>query len=349
MGLEARPSAADLDTCYTQWNADKVEVLDHRSDQLRKKKSLEELRGSFGEGKIVYDPTGAFKRIDGLVELARSLRNALPKEISKLGYESSRQTLYVILDASLKKRSVAQMRALVLIITGVAESWRRTTAPDCVPAIRVGFELPLGTALVPVDKASLPLGSWARLKKVGVSARKLFGMVTFVGFGSLAGAAAAVPIVPTATLDIASVAHDSALDTQDFWSDPTFGLLGVPEMQNSQNVQPARRVAQSLEWSVNEAAQGGSDLAPFDVRFYSRSDLVALQGGGFLTQNESAPSEGGWVPAFNAVVDLSQARDEVLLVSLIDILMWLQLLFGVDTIQSPTTLPGADVTQGYIV
>lgn len=344
------PSAEVLAKCNADWQTDKIEVVDHRSNRLRNKKSLEALRGAFGEGKIEYDPTGTFKRIDGLVALAGSLRKALPKAVSKLGYESSRQTLYVILDASIKERSIAAIRDLVLIVTGVAETWRRTTRPDTVSAIRVGFELPLGTELVPVDNASLPLGPWTRFKRVGMSARKLLGMATFFGFSALVGPAAAAP---TATLDIArssmvSIEQDRGTDAQDFWSDPTYSLLGVPEVPNRQKLRPARRIAQSLEWLVNAPQQGGSDAAPIDVRYYSRSDLIELQGGGFLSKDQGSPSAGVWAPAFKSVVDLSQPRDQVLLGAENEVLLWLLRLFGFDTADALSTLPQEDVTQGYI-
>ncbi|MBZ4689346.1 MAG: hypothetical protein JG765_597 [Cereibacter sp.] len=329
-----------------------VQLRNHRSSVLKRQKSLEDFRNIFGQGAVEHDPTGLIGRIDDLVRLARAMRAALPQAISRIGYESSRRSLYVLLDASLRDHSVAQMRAVVLALTGVVENWRKSSAPAFVPSVRIGFSAPPEMELVAVDAASTDRRSWPQLTSIGAALRRLLGMATLLGFGTMAAAAHAPADRQNPVLDltlartvVASPAEQLD-DGQAFWSDPTFGLLGVPELPAAQ---VARRVGQAVEWSVNARAPK-VELEPLDVRFYAQSNLVALEGGGYLAGAEPLGAEASWPEAVNALLGLSDMNDQVVLAAADDPAQrLLQTLLGDRVFNQVQSTPAARSTQGYTV
>jgi hypothetical protein len=342
-----------LDWCYTNRRASAVQVCDHRSTSLKRQKSFEALRNSFGTGAVEYDPTRLIGKLEELVKLANAIRAALPHAITKIGYESNRRSLYVILDASLQDSTVAQIRAVMLVLTGVLEKWRKSANPELVTSVRVGFIAPTDMALVAVDIASTNHGPWPRLKAVSSSARRLLSIASLVGFGTMAGASEEQTVTQKLTLnairakDVIVSMPSQPDDGQTFWIDPTFSLLGIPEVPKSQMSQQARLVAQAVEWSVNAPQTPREELEPIDIRFYAQGNLIALEGGGYISETKAGPTNPNWSKAFNALLGLSDVNADVALETDGPVLLWLRALLGKRLFAEIQSMPRERSTQGY--
>jgi hypothetical protein len=334
------------DWCADNWGTCSVIVSNHHSKALSKQKSLEDLDDLFGEGDIVYDPSRVMGRVAGLVRLAKSMRAAVPNVIKSIGFEGDRCTVYVILKPSLRDNSVASIRTLMLTITGTVENWNKFAVPDFPVAVRVGFAAPQNAPLMAIDAASVRHGVWANLMKVGASFRKISGIAALVGFGAFTGAGfAATTVSPPSVVGMgASVqTDDAAFDTevgQDFWADPTMYLLGVPELTQSQPVQPPRRALQAVEWSVNAARTVHYGLAPIDVRFFAVSDAVPLNSGGYRPEVAADQSSGDPVGIIAILQCLSNADCSGL---------WVQLFLGNELPKSAANVTRKPRGQGYTI
>lgn len=349
----AAPSEPLQAWCRKAWGATGFEVQSHRSARLARQTTLEGLRDLFGPGEVAHDPTRLIDRSAGLVKLAKSLRQGLPDLIAKLGFESTRQTLYIALKDS--DRDVAATRATMLAITAIVGNWRKLVQPDFTFAIRVGFALPHGVDLVAVDKASLDPTPLSKLWGWGASLRKSLGLAAFFGFGTLAGAAMAAPHfppLPKAQIGTQAPLAPPALaeaGAQDFWADPTLSLLGVPEVARPLATVQALRRAQATEWLVNAVDAPKPALAPMDIRFFIRDDLVALNGGGVLTLAPTAPRNLTWQRALGGLDGLVLAQAVPSDEANTAFQMWFRSLFRNRLPETAQVQLSRDAVQGYTI
>lgn len=141
----------------------KAELRFYSATELSRGKSLEKLLGRFGNGGVLYDPTGCISNGRNLLALCHATRKLLGAKLAGFYFSPRLRTLYVKLapakvlsDGKVKASALAEIEALV---GTQAVQIFGTRAADC-PAIRIGFGLP-AAALVPVDDASVPARRWA--------------------------------------------------------------------------------------------------------------------------------------------------------------------------------------------
>ncbi len=176
-------------------------IVAHKPASLTRKKSLEALNETFGVGDILFDPTGAIGRAASITACAASIRKALDGRVRGVLLDAERRALFVILDrrrfsdipATLLDERVEAMR----LVAETFSAWCATTSNGSDLAVRIGFELPMGVVLVPVDRRSEHLAKdrrffFERLRKPGIAAT----LASFVGLGSAAQAVAADVTMP---------------------------------------------------------------------------------------------------------------------------------------------------------
>jgi hypothetical protein len=171
-------------------------VVVHRSAALARKKSLEAFNGAFADGETVFDPTGAISRSMAVVRAAGALRATLGVRLTGVFVDAERRALFVILDRSRfvgDSRSLLDQRVEAMRQVGeVMSVWRKAEPCSLELAVRIGFELPVGVGLIPVDRRSERMAGGhrtflGRLRKPGIAAT----LASIVGVGSAAQALAA--------------------------------------------------------------------------------------------------------------------------------------------------------------
>jgi len=75
-----------------------LRVVRHHSKSLHATRSLAALDHRFAGGAIVYDPTAIFTRMSEVLRCADELRAALGSQIKNVLLDSTRRTLYVVLE-----------------------------------------------------------------------------------------------------------------------------------------------------------------------------------------------------------------------------------------------------------
>lgn len=160
-------------------------VIAHNPPALRRVRSLESLARRFGEGRVVYDPTGFVARSEAVTDCARRLREALGDAVQSVLLDTSRRTLYVIVPES----AVADRADIVRRAGDMMAAWQRSVDPSFALAVRIGIEPPRGLRLVSVDTRSVTQTIRGQL-----IARKgwIRGAIA-VGAAALFGAAVTVP------------------------------------------------------------------------------------------------------------------------------------------------------------
>jgi hypothetical protein len=252
----------------------------------------------------------------------------------------------------LRDNSVVAVRTLMLTITGAVENWNKSATPDFPVAVRVGFAAPQNIALMAIDAASVRHGVWANLMKVGASFRKTFGIAALVGFGAFTGAGfAATTVSPPSVVGTGAGTQTDDAECytevgQDFWADPTLCLLGVPELTQSQPIQPPRRAVQAVEWSVNAARTMSNGLAPIDVRFFASGDTVPLNGGGYLPAVAADKSSGA---SFDMKTILQCLFNTDSVTPSNCSLIWVRLFFGNELPKAVATATKKRRVQGYTI
>jgi hypothetical protein len=170
----------------------------HNATRLRHARSYEVLARGFGEGAIVYDPTGIGRRVEALVDCGRRIRASVGALVDGIYFDAGRRTLYVIANRP-QVSSAAQLEAaradMLRQIGTIVAGWRTEARPGLDIAVRIGFDLPANAQLTSVDSLSRQKGPRAsrklRLGKATALLSSLFG----AGFASTA-MAADVPAPP---------------------------------------------------------------------------------------------------------------------------------------------------------
>lgn len=170
-------------------------VVVHTQSALARNKSLEAFAASFGPGVTVFDPTGAVGRADALAACAAAIRASLDVRVQGVFADATRRTLFVVLDrarfSDKAETMLAERGEALAAIAGIVTAWRQR-ADSIEMAIRVGFELPAGGTLIPVDVKSERFARpgrsmFDRLRKPGMAAT----LASVLGLGTAAQAVAA--------------------------------------------------------------------------------------------------------------------------------------------------------------
>jgi hypothetical protein len=184
----------------------KADLRFYSATELSTGNSLEKLLGRFGNGGVLYDPTGCISNGRNLLALCQAARKQLGAKIAGFYFSPRMRTLYVKLaptkvltDGKVRATELAEIESLVGM---QAVHVFGTRAADC-PAIRIGFGLPSG-ALVPIDDASVPSRRWAggsiaRLRRMW----KPLTIATLFGLG-VSTATAGGPAVSEPNLKVAA-------------------------------------------------------------------------------------------------------------------------------------------------
>ena len=294
----------------TQGTKVHCEVRRHRSEALARLKSLEAINSAFGSGEIVYDPTHLAGRASALVQLAKSLRTAIPSVVSKIGFESRRRTLYVLLDDSRHARTADAVRETLQKAAAVVDAWRHFARPDFDLSVRVGFDAPLASTLVPVDAASATKKVRYMLARFGTRFARNLGLSVLLGLGVAPAAVAREPAVSQPNASIITkggvvddtefgvvgakgilplgnsfgVQVEGGVGTDDyygvgghlFWRDPSVGLLGIYGTGESWDDVDMVRVGAEAEMYFNSftlGGAGGHQSGDVDEGGFGRVDL----------------------------------------------------------------------------
>ncbi len=166
-----------------------IKIVRHKRAELERGRSLEALVDLFGTGTIVYDPTAIGKRSSELLSLAKALRNGMGKSISTIAFEPRRRTLYLVL-AKAHDQSIPAVRKTLEMANRLSHAWHRAARPQFDLAVRVGFDLPPGARVVPVDSRSVVNGTIEALRRSAFRLAATLGLATSFGFAATAASAA---------------------------------------------------------------------------------------------------------------------------------------------------------------
>jgi hypothetical protein len=170
----------------------------HHASRLRHARSYEMLARGFGEGTIVYDPTGIGRRVEALVDCGKRIRASIGTLVDGIYFDAGRRTLYVIANRPEVSGAAAfgAARADILRRVGaVVAGWRAELRPGLDIAVRIGFDLPANAQLASVDSHSRQKAPAASRKSKLGKATALVGSLFGAGFASTA-MAADVPAPP---------------------------------------------------------------------------------------------------------------------------------------------------------
>ncbi|MBV9330629.1 MAG: hypothetical protein JOZ55_03650, partial [Alphaproteobacteria bacterium] len=163
----------------------------HSPKSFRSARTLEALTRRVAGGAIVADPTGVFERSSALIQGADALRTALGNKIDRVLFDSTRRTLFVVLNDSAFSGSGAAFRVAVgqamQIISAAISDWQAKAPAEFKVAVRVGFEPPADTRLVAVDDRS------RRGRAAERVSRSLSRLRLLAGGAAISAVAAAVP------------------------------------------------------------------------------------------------------------------------------------------------------------
>ncbi len=168
-------------------------VVAHNPRALRRIRSLESLSRRFGEGRVVYDPTGFIGRSQAVAACARRLRASLGSAVQNIFLDTSRRTLYVIVkDAATASSAdeVTNERTELVRRTGaIMRDWQQGVGHEFALAVRIGTEPPRGVRLVSVDAKSVTQTIYTQLFERKGLVRGALAMSA----AALLGAAVTVP------------------------------------------------------------------------------------------------------------------------------------------------------------
>ncbi len=167
-----------------------VRVVRHDIARMRRVRSLEAFVARTGRGQLLVDRTMVLQRAEQLTGLARVVRATLKSAVSGIFFHSARRVMFVVL-SDRERASYGDGAGRTAAETAVAEAvaqWRAKTGatPFTVP-IRIGFNLPVGSAVTAVDRATV-----AATRRRMLSRPIRSGLVA-AGLAALAGGSVSVP------------------------------------------------------------------------------------------------------------------------------------------------------------
>jgi hypothetical protein len=181
----ARLSARARDALRREGVDADCRVVAHNPRALRRVRSLEALARRFGEGRVVYDPTGFVARSEAVTDCARRLREALGDAVQSVLLDTTRRTLYVIVPET----AVAERADIVRRAGDMMSAWQRSVDPSFALAVRIGVEPPRGLRLVSVDARSVT----QTIRRHVIERKGWIKGAIAVGAAALFGAAVTVP------------------------------------------------------------------------------------------------------------------------------------------------------------
>ena len=282
----------------------------HNSDSLVRLNSLEAISKAFGSGELVYDPTHLAERMSALVQLARSLRIAIPSVITRIGFESRRRTVYILLDENRHARTPVAVRETMQKAALVVNEWHLATRLDIDLSVRVGFDAPLAATLVPVDAASAQQKVRYLLSRFSSRLGRNLGLSALLGLSAAPAAVSAEPAVSQTNATVITKGGvvdddeffgvggkaafplgeslgaqiDAAGGTDEyygigghlFWRDPSAGMLGILGTVESWDSVDMQRVGAEGEVYFDSITLGGIagyQTGDVDEGGYGRIDL----------------------------------------------------------------------------
>ncbi len=136
----------------------RLRVTTHRPRGLDKDRSLAALDRRFSGGPVVYDPTQVFTRLADVLACGQAVRDTLGKRAKDLLFDSTRRTLYIVLDlktfASTSLTFRAEVAEAMAAVAGAIAAWQRDAS--LALSVRVGFDPPPGLKLTAIDTQSVP-------------------------------------------------------------------------------------------------------------------------------------------------------------------------------------------------
>ena len=176
-----------------------VNVKYHSARELHAPDSLESFVGLFRHEDIIADPTGAFCRAPGLLELAQSLRAELGNLVSRILWQAEYSTLVVIADSLGTEIAPSGQRVVTRELQqAIDEVVNGRASPDLrrmIRTVRATTQAP-SSSYVPVDALSVR-APVQMPKPAGLMAR-VAGITALIGIGmfSTANAATSPAAVP---------------------------------------------------------------------------------------------------------------------------------------------------------
>lgn len=287
------------------------EVSMHSARKLSRMKTLESFVKAFGLGEILFDPTHLVTRASALVKLAKLLRVEIPEGLGSIGFESRRRALYVIFNERKYHHSLGSLQAVMQKASAVITGWQASTQPDFDIAVRLGFEAPPASRLVPVDAASVVYDIREVFARRSVKFFRTTGLAALFGIGTTTAAVAgSEPAVSQPNMSILGrsantdgdghndaaikgtlpIGHafglqlEGAAGTDDykgyganlFWRDPSVGMVGIFATKESLDNVDMKRFAVEGELYLNNLTLGaiaGRQQGDVDDGAYGRLDL----------------------------------------------------------------------------
>ncbi|MEZ5873089.1 MAG: hypothetical protein R3D32_14855 [Nitratireductor sp.] len=146
--------AAALQAAFKEANPE-VRVRVHGHGDFLQPNTLETLRDRFGKGRIIYDPTGAFSRMDEFIGCAKAIRSKVGAEVTGIFLEPTQRTMYLVFTTD-KTASPASddhhgISGAVKSAESAVARWRNANpASSHIPVVATA-EIPRGFPLVPID------------------------------------------------------------------------------------------------------------------------------------------------------------------------------------------------------
>jgi hypothetical protein len=131
-----------------------TEVVVHGHGKFFRPRSLESLSKQFGSGSILYDPTGAFERMEAYIACAQAVRSASGNQIAGIYMEPRHGGLYII--PSIVGIGTAAYSGVLKVVEEISVAIGRHAARVgalSFPVVAM-VEPPSGYRLVPVDAMS---------------------------------------------------------------------------------------------------------------------------------------------------------------------------------------------------
>ena len=266
----------------------------HSARRLSRLLTLESFVKAFGSGEILFDPTHLVARATSLVKLARLLRVEIPEGLGSIGFESRRRTLYVIFNERKYHHTLETLQAVMQKTNAVIAGWQASTQPDFDIAVRIGFDAPPASRLVPVDAASVVYNLRDVFARRTVKFFRATGLAALFGIGTTTAAVAGSnePAVSQPNMSVLGrgastdgdghsdaaikgtlpIGHSFGLQleggvgTDDyhgyganlFWRDPSVGMVGVFGTKESLDSVDMKRFAAEGELYLNQFTLGAT-------------------------------------------------------------------------------------------
>ncbi len=213
----ARRSVGEtLKAALVQNSISNLTIQVHGHADFFEPRSLQSLESRFGQGAIVYDPTGAFGRIEEYTACAKAMRAAAGDRISGIFMEPINGAMYVV--PTVAGTGASALVALQNAVEDISTAVGRWAAARSKPAgfqVVAMVEQPRGFAVVPVD--TMTAREFAGASVLGSLGVKVAAFLAAMGLAASATTAHAYQ--PAQPMDI--VAGQGATASIDWYAPST--------------------------------------------------------------------------------------------------------------------------------